>query len=91
MDDKEFDRKKFVKSMIKRTERQLDSDYPERMKDYLNGEIRKLEKELHELNQHEKVSTSESSILTGYLDSLVSRKVKSVKIILKKSQTSFLT
>jgi len=85
LDDKWFDSKKFLKAMIERANIQLDSDYPDKLKEYLSREIEKLESELHALEQQDKVSTSESSILMGYLDLLVSRKIKGVKVVLKKS------
>ena len=85
LDDKAFDRREFLKSMIKRSEIQLKADYPEELEEYFDEEIQTLKRELHELNQKEKVSASESLILVGHLDSLLSRKIRGVKLVLKRS------
>ena len=85
LDDKNYDSKKMITMMIKRSELQLGQEYPERIKDYLKKEIEKLKLELGELEKCEKVRARESWILIENLDLLISRKLKGIRIVLKKS------
>jgi hypothetical protein len=75
--------------MIRSLESQLGKESPEKFKEYLKKEIGKLEREQLELEQQAKTSVSESLILTGYLDSLISKKIKKIRLYLNKS-TNFI-
>ncbi|MEO7990061.1 MAG: hypothetical protein ABI663_10995 [Chryseolinea sp.] len=90
LDDKNFDSKKMIKSMIKRAHMQLGVERPEKFKDYIKKEIEKHEWELQELNQQGKVTALESQVLIGHLESLISNKIKGVRIFLIRSSNFIL-
>ncbi len=85
LDDKNYDSKKMITRMINQSELQLGQEYPEKIKDHFKREIVRLKLELEELEKQEKISSHESVILTENLDLVISRKLKGIRILLKKS------
>lgn len=85
LNDKNYDSKKMITMMIKRSELQLGQEHPEKIKDHFKREIEKLKLELEELEKQEKVSARKSVILTENLDLVISRKLSGIRIVLKKS------
>ncbi len=82
--DRNHDSKRMIQRMIDHHKACLGMDYPDRFKDHLRQEIAKGEKELAEL-AHQPKSSAHSTVLTQYLESLISRRIKRVKIVLQKS------
>ena len=85
LEDKNYDSKKMIMRMIKQSELQLGQEYPERIKDHFKREIKRLKLELEELEKQKKISARESVILIENLDLVISRKLKGIRIVLKKS------
>ena len=90
--DKFYDEKCFKKDIIEDLEDRLNSGDFEYAKDYLITEVEKKRQELERLNEHSKETKISHGVpaFDKALSSLIERKIKSFKLILKKSDNLFL-
>jgi hypothetical protein len=92
IDDKLYDEKTFKRNTIKRMEERLSSETSEHMRDFLVKELSKKKEELARLDERP-VQTNNSDnkiILDEVFFKLLERKIKSFKLVLKKSDNLFL-
>jgi hypothetical protein len=92
IDDKHYDEKYFKQNIIKSLEERLNSESSEYMREFLTQELSKKKEELTRLNEHpvQPNDSGDKLILDEVLSKLLERKVRSFKLILKKSDNLFL-
>lgn len=92
IDDNLYSEKSFKQNTIDNLEKLLESQSSDYMRDFLTQELSKEKEELNALNNTpKKVNTSDNApLLDEVLTNLIEKKIKSFKLILKKTDSLFL-